>query len=147
MDSLTKKVLIGALLFFLIFTGTSCRFGKQKSYEGTYDIPALIGKNIDEVREVLGKPLDNPPDPSDFHKDHYENLYEKNDQKLLISFNPHTRKINFFFIVSSIEYDNIKDILKIGNLDSTETKDYWVEKRSLFFSKAFKSVTVHLYKN
>jgi len=133
-----------AFCIILVFVVLGCTFKDRKPPEVVYNIPLLLGKNIDEVREVLGKPLENPPDPSDFKKDHFENLYEKDDQKLLISFDPHTRKTKFFFIVSSIEYNDVKDILKIGNLDSTETKDYWVEKRSLSFSKAFKSVTIHL---
>lgn len=144
MDSLKKKVPIAALLCFLLLIGTSCRFGKQKSYEGTFDVPALIGKSIDEVRKVLGKPLENPPDPSKPQKGHFENLYDKQGQYLSIYFDPNTRKIESFNIVSSIGYDSVKDVLKIGNLDFKNTNEYSIEPGERYFSDTYKGVTIHL---
>jgi hypothetical protein len=147
MDSLNKKAPIGALLCFLLLFGTSCRFGKQKSYEGTFDITVLIGKNIDEVRKVLGKPLENPPDPLKPQKRLFENLYDKQGQLLLIYFDPNTRKIESFHIVSSIGYDSIKDVLKVGNLDFKNTNEYWIEPGERYFSNTYNGFTIHFNKN
>jgi len=87
--------------------------------------------------------LENPPDPINSQKEHFENLYEKQGQLLLIYFNPNNRKIESFHIVSSIYYDSLKNVLKIGNLDSTHTKDYWTETGDAFFSSGFNNVTIH----
>lgn len=144
MDSLTKKVPISALLCFLLFIGTSCRFGKQKSYEGTFDVPSFIGKNIDEVRRILGKPLENPPDPLKPQKILFQNLYNKEGQTLLIYFDSNTRKIESFHIVSSIGYDSVKTVLKIGNLDFKNTNEYWIEPGERYFSDTYNAVTIHL---
>jgi len=129
-------------LYIILLICASCR--EPKPPQVTFDIPALIGKNIDEVRKVLGKPLENPPDPSKPKKEHFENLYDKEEQLLLIYFYPNTRKIESFHIVSSVGYDSVKTVLKIGNLDSMDTKDYWIEAGDRYFSDTYKGVTIHL---
>ncbi len=136
-----KPVKYFVYIMLLIFT--SCK--EPKPPQVTFDVHALIGKNIDEVRKVLGKPLENPPDPpSSLKKDHFENLYKKQGQLLSIYFNPDTRKIESFNIVSSMGYDSVKDVLKIGNMDTINTNDYWIEPGERYFSETYKGVTIHL---
>ncbi|RYE18286.1 MAG: hypothetical protein EOP45_14385, partial [Sphingobacteriaceae bacterium] len=92
MNSLNKKALTGALLYFLLLIGTGCRFGKQKSYEGTFDVPSFIGKNIDEVRKVLGKPyspIANRIEPFNPKEEYFSNDYDKNGVY-----------ISFYYIIS-----------------------------------------------
>ncbi len=126
--------------YLLLLICTSCR--EQKPPQVTFDVPTLIGKNIDEVRKVLGKPSVSPYGPTDLKKEYYVIQYHKNDQNLMIFYNVHTRKVGEYSIVSSTEYDNVKDLLKTGNLDSMETNNYWIETDGSFFSKTFKSITV-----
>jgi len=133
---------IKIFLYILFLICTSCK--EQKPPQVTFDIPALIGKNIDEVRKVLGKPLENPPDPSQPQKKHFENLYDKEGQSLLIYFYPDTRKIESFHIVSSVGYDSVKTVLKIGNLDFKNTNDYWIEPGERYFTDTYNAVTIHL---
>ncbi len=126
------------ILYVLLLIFASCT--EQKPPQVTFDIPALIGKNIDEVRKVLGKPYASPSGPTDLKKEYYVVDYHKDGQILMIFYNVHDRKVGEFCIVSSVEYDNVKDLLKIGNLDSMETKDYWIETDGPFFSKTFKNI-------
>lgn len=131
-------------LYIVLLLYTSCNFREQKSPKAVYDIPYLLGKNIDEVRKVLGKPLENPPDPSKPQKRLFENNYDKEGQSLLIYFDPTTRKIESFHIVSSIGYDSVKTVLKIGNLDFKNTNDYWIEPGERYFADTYNAVTIHL---
>ncbi|MVN20388.1 hypothetical protein [Mucilaginibacter arboris] len=129
-------------LYILLLICASCK--EPKPPQVTFDIPALIGKNIDEVRIVLGRPLENPPGPSKPQKRLFENNYDKEGQSLLIYFNPNNRKIESFHIVSSVGYDSVKTVLKIGNLDFKNTNDYWIEPGERYFTDTYNAVTIHL---
>lgn len=132
------------LCVILVSMIIGCAFKEQKIPKAVYNIPLLIGKNIDEVRTILGKPLENPPDPLKPQKEHFENLYDKEGQLLLIYFYPDTRKIESFHIVSSIGYDSVKTVLKIGKLDFKNTNDYWIEPGERYFTNTYNAVTIHL---
>lgn len=121
--------------------GTGCTFEKQKPPQVTFDIPSLIGKNIDQVRKVLGKSDDTSPDPSDSSVKGYTNWYNKNGQELLIDFDPHTRKITRFYIHPDVPYDNLEDVMKVGNLDSIETMNYIIEP-GYSFLRSYSSIKV-----
>ena len=64
-----------------------------------FDIPALVHKNIDEVRLVLGKPSDMELEPIDKSVKDWSNSYYKNGFSLRIDFNPITRAISQYMIV------------------------------------------------
>ncbi len=113
------------ILYILLLLCTSCK--EQKPPQVTFDIPSLIGKNIDEVRKVLGKPLYHPIEPSNPKKDTFENEFEKNGETLFVDFNPKSRRISQLCLISSEEYDKLEDIMKIGNLTSTKTDSYYIE--------------------
>ncbi len=139
-----KLNIVKKILFIIIFLTCVCSCKEQKPPQVTFDVPALIGKNIDEVRKVLGKPLENPPDPSNSKEEHYDNIYKKDGQTLLISYNLNNRKISSFFIVSSTDYDNVKDLMKIGNLDSLQTMNYSAEAEHPYFTDSFNSIKITL---
>jgi len=131
------------LLYVLLLLCTSCK--EQKPPQVTFDIPALIGKNIDEVRKVLGKPTESDPDPPNHkEKGSYACFYDKDNQTLCISYNPYTRIIKSFQIISSEEYKNVNDLLKLGNMHSVENLDYRIEISHPIFSRDFKSFIVIL---
>lgn len=136
-------------ILFLIFTSCSEPKPSQVTFpkppQGTFDVPALIGKNIDEVRKVLGKPTESDPDPPRHkEKGNYSCFYDRDNQTLGISYNPYTRRIKSFQIVSSEEYDNVNDLLKLGNLHSMENLDYRIEIEHPIFTRNFRSITVIL---
>lgn len=86
-----------------------------------FDIPVLVGKNIDEVRKVLGKPADADPEPTqeqiELGADEWYNGYKKDGVELTITFNPKTRKITDFFLSG----DNRNKLMEQGNLQNNQS--------------------------
>jgi len=135
-----------SFIYILLLIFTSCT--EQKPPQVTFDVPALIGKNIDEVRKVLGKPsspIANRIEPSNPKEETFENDFEKNGEALLVYFNTKSRRISRLSIFPSEDYDNLKDIMKIGNLDAIETPQYYLEGRHASFStKAFSGINIYI---
>jgi hypothetical protein len=81
-----------------------------------FDVPSLIGKSIDEVRGVLGKPDDREPEPTKLQLqigvDEWINSYEKDGQELMVTFNPRNRVVIDFFL----EGDSKAVLMQIANL-------------------------------
>jgi hypothetical protein len=60
-----------------------------------FNIPALMGKSIDRVRRILGRPSDQSIEPTG-DDDEWNNLFTKHDYDLLVTFNPKTREVTDF---------------------------------------------------
>ncbi len=97
-----------------------------------FDVPSLIGKNIDQIVQTLGKP-DSEYTPTAQQKElgvnEGDNSYEKDGSKLLITYNVATRKVIDFFIdpTSAIKNSDgtITDtasLLILGNLKQGDPK-------------------------
>lgn len=94
-----------------------------------FDVPSLIGKNVDEVREILGQPADKDVEPNQAQlnlgtKEWY-NTFKKDDKELLVTFTPKDRKIIDFFISSYDPSGATKDkkhLLEMGNLKENDPK-------------------------
>ena len=67
-----------------------------------FDIPPLVGKSIDGVREILGKPEDKQPEPTELQLrvgvDEWNNGFCRGGEELLVTFNPRTRQVVDFFL-------------------------------------------------
>ena len=97
----------------------------------TFDVQAISGKNIDQIRLILGTPLDTDPgiEPTALQRelgiDEWDNSYERGDISLLITFNVTTRRIVDFFlspasggaIITTADKERILDAgnLKLGD--------------------------------
>jgi len=81
-----------------------------------FDIPSLVGKSIDEIREILGKPQDKEPEPTELQLqigiDEWSNVFSKDGQELVVTFNPRTRRVTDFFLVGEDE----TILMQLGNL-------------------------------
>lgn len=129
-----KKIIY---ITFILFT--AC-----KQPQAVFDIPPLVGKSIDEVREVLGKPQQEPMDRIDSLSTYFYNSYKKNSFLLNIRFNPKNRKIYHFHIISNDDdFDKLEDILKIGNLDSTSTAYSIETDQSFNYFNNYTNVTIY----
>lgn len=57
-----------------------------------FDVPSLMGRNIEEIRKELGTPIDKEIEPSNLQKkmkvNFLDNTFEKAGNTLLITFNP-----------------------------------------------------------
>lgn len=94
-----------------------------------FDVPALIGKDIDQIRKVLGKPSDKEIEPSKLQKKNnfntWDNSFEKDGKTLLVTYNPKNRKVTDFFINSddpSGASENYADLLIICNVTRNYAK-------------------------
>lgn len=134
------------LLYILLVFCSSC--SEPKPPQVAFDIPVLIGKNIDEVRKVLGKPsspLANRIEPSNPKEETFENDYEKNDVYISFIFNTKSRRISRITLISTINgYDRLEDVMKIGNLTLEETDSYWLEGRHAILSSDFSGIDIHI---
>ena len=135
------KILFKTLqLIFIVILLNSC--GPSNSTEPTttttiaktdikavYDVPSLIGKNIDEIRKVLGKPSDKEIEPTKLQMkmkfDSWDNSFEKDGRTLLVTFNPQNRQVVDFFIETTDPSGSTSDyseLLKICNLTNDNPK-------------------------
>lgn len=98
-----------------------------------FDVPSLIGKNIDEVKQILGKPsIDKEPTKQQIASgvaDEWEKEFEKDSQSLLVTYYPKTKVIVDFFISGTDK----KALLNIGKLKENDSA-YVIE-----FVKAIKN--------
>lgn len=130
-------------LFILLLLCTSCTHIESKPTEVLFNIPPLGRSNIDEIVKALGKPVFYPK-PIDNRKSYCE--YEKDGWTLSIRYYPDTRKVIEFFIFPSsggYESKNVKDVLRVGNLNSGAF-DYVVEPKEGFYTSpgTYSNVTV-----
>jgi len=94
-----------------------------------YDVPSLIGKNIDEIRKILGKPSDKEIEPTKLQMkmkfDSWDNSFEKDGRTLLVTFNPQNRQVVDFFIETtdpSGSTSDYSDLLQICNVTNNNSK-------------------------
>ena len=136
---MTKNLFKSILLIATTILCTSC--GTSSTPEPTtnvakteikavFDVPSLIGKSIDEVRKVLGKPTDKDKEPSKLQKkmnfDTWDNTFEKEGHTLLVTFNPQNRKVTDFFIETSSLTSDYSDLLQLCNV-TNDNKNYLIE--------------------
>jgi hypothetical protein len=96
----------------------------------TFDVPSLVGKNIDEIRTVLGKPKDGElTEPNqaqlDLGVDEWDNTFEKNGKELLVTYKVKSRKVVDFFISTDDSSGKTKDethLLEMGNLKENDSR-------------------------
>jgi len=67
-----------------------------------FDIPGLLGRNIDGVRAVLGNPSDTDKEPTaqqlSLGVEEWSNVFKKGGRELLVTFNPRTRRVIDYFV-------------------------------------------------
>ena len=90
-----------------------------------FDVPSLFGMDIDQIKKTLGTPSDdveptsaqlaNMGQDSDWWK-----TFEKDGAKLLVTYNPRTRKVVDFFISDLGDQDKER-IMAAGNLKNGDS--------------------------
>ena len=123
-----------AVLFLLISCETTTKNTPQIDVKMVFDVPSLIGKNIDEIRQVIGMPSDGEQiEPTKQQMkmsfEYWDNSFEKDGKTLLITFNPQNRKVKEFFISTndpSGATEDYSDLLLICNV-TKNSPEYRVE--------------------
>jgi hypothetical protein len=91
-----------------------------------FDVPGLLRKSIDEIRNNLGRGADRDLEPTSLQLnmgvDEWSNSFEKDGKELLVTFNPKTRRVVDFFISGT----NRQEVLRFGRL-STSSEEYDIE--------------------
>lgn len=104
----------------------------EKTKEATvFDVPALLGKNIDEVRVVLGVPDDKKSGMDEpnaqqlaLGTDSWDNTFTKGNDYILVTFDPTTRKVIDYFLSGNggDSGENKQHLIEIGNLSESDSK-------------------------
>jgi hypothetical protein len=132
-----KKWWFWVIAVFLLFVvgsaldqpETATPNNQETSQQSIFDTPSLFGKNIDEIRAVLGDPADK--DSMDMTKEQlasgsseWWNSWEKGQYTLTIAFHPTTRVVKDFFIgaTTSAEEKDSYLLLPVANLSKTNSK-------------------------
>lgn len=132
-----RKIMSGFMilvLFFIFFqSGSSSTPATNpipvdtSNIKTVFDLNSLYGKNIDQIVIVLGKPA-NDTEPTKLQKENgniteWEKTFDKDGQKLLVTYNVSTRKVVDFFIDtrdSSGATSDTSSIVKIAGSPSVE---------------------------
>ncbi|MBY0538285.1 hypothetical protein K2P47_02715 [Patescibacteria group bacterium] len=130
---------LSVLFFILIGTTADPVIDTSRVEETTiteaqyiYDVPSLIGKNIDEVEVLIGE-AERTYEPTELQEEtgfiSSEKTFVKNGEDLMISYNKDTREVIELFISSNDSSGANSDtdrLLQVGNLSQNESK-YSVE--------------------
>lgn len=87
-----------------------------------FDVPSLLGKDVDQIRQVLGKPVDKDIEPTELQLEmmgdnvEWDNSFEKEEVTLLVTYDARTRNVKDFFIGHSVVEDDKETLYKIGNV-------------------------------
>ena len=90
-----------------------------------FDVPSLVGKNIDGVKTVLGSSIDKEPTQQQMNLgiDEWSLTFRKDGKELLVTYNPKTKKIIDFFISTDDPSGKTKDknhLMELGNLKESD---------------------------
>jgi hypothetical protein len=115
----------------------------QKSTQYVFDVPKLIGKNVDQIAEELGQYKVKTSEPNEQQIQtgvkEWEIEFEKDGQELLVTYDINTKKVIDFFIGADDPSGATKDkahLLEVGNVNENG-EGYRVE-----FVKALKDPSV-----
>lgn len=91
----------------------------------TFDVPALLGKSLTQVKTTLGQPDVAPTPPAKYDGKDWEITWEKDGNDLMVSYDVKTLKVIDFFISTDDPSGKTKDtdrLLKIGNLMANDPR-------------------------
>jgi hypothetical protein len=140
-----KKLLliIGGGFLLIIFLGligknapseqpksqTEVKEQKETKLAFVFDVPSLVGKNVDEIKKDLNsykkKPLEPTSDQIKLGVKEWEVEFEKDGKSLLVTYDIATKRIKDFFISSDDPSGKTKDkshLLELGNLKENDSR-------------------------
>jgi len=97
---------------------------KEKEEAIVFNIPSLIGKDINQIINILGTPSDNTEPTKlqlEMGTDTWDKTWKKESYSLLVTYNTKTKKIIDFFLNQEKNDQNIQEIMLAGNLSKNNT--------------------------
>lgn len=88
---------------------------KEEKYLTVFDFEALYGKNVDEIKTILGTPSSDT-EPTDSQKQivkEWEKLWQKDGYELLVTYNVASRRIVDYFVPTNDQSGATKDLRKL----------------------------------
>lgn len=131
MKATITKLFILSLFIYSCGSSTAEKPNKKsspihESVKVTFDIPSLIGKNIDQIVSILGKPdVDTEPSKLQLENDitEWDKTFTKDGFELLVTYNAKDRTVKDFFLsLTSSKIDDYKSLLKPSNLNENSTE-------------------------
>jgi hypothetical protein len=127
---LLSVLFLGLLIWIVVpssDTKVAVKTETKEVQKTSFDVPSLIGKNIDEVATILGTPKNSPePKAGQLSANReWEKNFEKDGSQLLVTYNYDTKKVKDFFVSASDEVYENRDkekLLKITNTNETDIK-------------------------
>lgn len=100
---------------------TSAPVATQQAY--VFDVPSLIGMDVDGVKTALGTPTDDsePTAEQMAGTSEWWKEFKHNGETLLVTYNPHNRVVIDFFISAKGESSK-KTLLETGNLKENDSR-------------------------
>ena len=107
--------------------------GARPSNQAQFDVPSLVGKNIDQVRTILGSPangksIKQPLEPTkqlvSLGTTEWDNLFKKDGEELLVTYDVASRRVMDFFL--SDDSPDRDRLVRVGNLNPNST-NYRIE--------------------
>ncbi len=135
---LRHKIVSGVLLLFVIIVVAAACSGpseltEQTQTQAVFDVPSLMGKNLDEVIAIMGKPnkFDTEPTVEQLSgAKEWDKTYEKEGYELLVTYDVKTRNIVDYFISAKSDSEmSKKDMEKLLEVINAKQNDpqYLVE--------------------
>lgn len=137
-----RKIMAGFMILFFLFiffqsgsSGTPTNDPTPidtSNIKTVFDLNNLYGKNIDQIVTVLGKPT-NDTEPTKLQKENgniteWEKTFNKDGQKLLVTYNVSTRKVVDFFIDTRDPSGATSDVSVIIKIAGTPSGDKFTTK-------------------
>jgi hypothetical protein len=128
------------IFYFTYFLFLGC----LKETKTVFDIPSLIGKNINEVRYELNQFVTDSSEPVNSTEKEWDSIFKKEGIILHVFYDTQTKKILRFHLISEKEaFSDLKDLLKLGNLDPNSGA-YILETDNSFDLGRYRTVRVIL---
>lgn len=124
-------IVVGGTIAELGGSGDAPKAAPVVTQAAAFDVPSLIGMDVDGVKTVLGTPTDDTEPTAEQMVDTTEwwKEFERDGQTLLVTYDPRTRAIVDFFISTNDPSGATRDtqsLLSTGNLSESDSR-YSVE--------------------
>jgi len=129
MSRLLTRRAVAVWLCPIVLLSLNLGCGSKGSTGPVFDIPALLGKNVDQVEATLGPAVASAttPPPADAAVEEARKTFQKDDHTLVVTYTPHNKEVTKFALgsgdgASPLKDENKAQFLRIGNLKTDDPR-------------------------
>jgi|SRR6056297_1843135 len=129
-------------------TSTQQTAPEQQEIVAVFDVEALYGKNIDEIRAILGKPTHENINPTELQLElgvkEWSNAFKKDGYELLVNYDVASKKVIDFFVGTDAPSGTTKDTKNLEKILNVENStNFTIEPvKALKDPSAYTGITV-----